>query len=312
VRRVFAYLLVTVGLTLIFLGPLLRLYTTPRVEKAPLDIYEKKDAIGTGRYFDQGTLEEVGPHDLRNTSIYRGDVKAGTKRVAVYDHFESTKDLVTGQLIDIVRSRVAMDRVTGLGVNCCGAERQEGHTLKLPFHTQRTTYPFWDGTLKKAAPLRYVRDGHVAGLDVYVFQQDIPTTAIETIEIPGSLADRPDEETVTATMNYTARTILQVEPETGAIVHGAQHAVRWLSDGDRYLFLVADTDLALDEKSTEATAERIRSKITQLHLARFWVPVLGPIIGVILTALGILLLFRTPPAPSEPELYPRQEKVPAS
>lgn len=311
-RRVFAYTFIALGFLLVCLGPMMRFYTTPRVEKAPLDVYNRTDAIGAGRYFDQGNLQVVGPHGLRNTSIYRGDVKAGTKDVAVYDHFESTKDLVTGKLIDIVRSRVAMNRVTGEGVNCCGAERQEGLTLKLPFHTKRTTYQFWDGTLKKAAPLRFVRKDRVAGLDVYVFQQDVPTTAIETIQIPGSLADRPEDEKVTATMYYTAQTVIWVEPETGAIVKGSQHAVRWLTDGDRFLFPVADTNLQLDDKSVETTSERIRSQIAQLQLARFWVPVMGPILGIVLLALGLLLLVSTSPARRETELFTRQEKVAAS
>ncbi len=311
-RRVFAYVFVTVGFVLICLGPMMRFYTTPRVEKAPLDEYDKTDAIGAGRYFDQGLLQVVGPHDLRNTSVYRGDVEAGSKSVAVYDHFESTKDIVTEQLIDIVRSRVAMDRVTGEAVRCCGAEHQEGNTLKLPFHTQRITYRFWDGTLKKAAPLKYVRDDRVAGLDVYVFQQDIPSTPTETIAIPGSLADRPEDENVTATMHYMAQTTVWVEPETGAIVSGSQHAVRWLTDGDRFLFPVADTNLHLDQGSVERTASRIRSRIAQLHLVRYWIPIFGPILGVVLVIIGWLLLFQRSPAQPESEVFTRQEKVPAS
>lgn len=311
-RRVFAYALVTVGFMLIFLGPMMRFYTTPRVEKAPLDTYDKTNAIGAGRYFDQGLLQVVGPHDLRNTSVYRGDVEAGSKSVVVFDHFESTKDLVTGQLIDIVRSRVAMDRVTGEAVNCCGAEHQNGNTLKLPFHTQRTSYQFWDGTMNRAAPLKYVRDDRVAGLEVYVFEQDIPNTAIDTITIPGSLADRPENENVTATMYYTAQTMVWVEPETGAIVSGSQHAVRWLTDGDRFLFPVADTNLRLDQESVEHTASRIRSQIAQLHLVRFWIPIFGPVLGLVLAIIGLLFLFRTPSAQPESKLFTRQEKVPAS
>jgi DUF3068 family protein len=312
VRRVIAYVFVTIGFLLICLGPMMRLYTTPRVEKAPLDVYDKTDAIGAGRYFDQEILQVVGPHDLRNTSVYRGDVEAGTRSVAVYDHFESTKDLVTGKLIDILRSRVAMDRVTGEAVNCCGAERQQGHTLKLPFHTQRRTYQFWDGTLKKAAPLKYVRDDMVAGLDVYVFRQDVPSTAIETIEIPGSLADRPEDESVQATMYYAAQTLIWVEPRTGAVISGSQHASRWLADGDRFLFPVADTNLRLDGPSVEHTASRIRSQITQLQLARDWIPLFGPILGVVLLALGLVFLLREPSNRSETALFNRQEKVAAS
>jgi hypothetical protein len=312
VRRIIAYALITVGFLLIFLAPMMRFYVTPRVEKAPLDVYDRTDAIGAGRYFDQGSLQVVGPRALRNTSVYRGDVKAGTKSVAVYDHFESTKDLVTGDLIDIVRSRVAMDRVTGEAVRCCGAERQQGHTLKLPFHAKRTIYQFWDTNLKKAAPISYTRDDRIAGLNVYVYRQDISDTVIDTIQIPGSLADQPDQKEVPATMHYSAQTLIWVEPETGAIVAGSQHAVRWLADGDRFLFPVADTNLRLDDASIERTASRIRSQMDQLHLVRVWVPMVGPILGAILLVLGLVLIARTTVSRSESQLFTRQEKIPAS
>src|SRR5207249_1033907 len=40
VRRIFGYIMFTLGWLLVFLAPLLYLYTKPRVEKAPNDVYE--------------------------------------------------------------------------------------------------------------------------------------------------------------------------------------------------------------------------------------------------------------------------------
>src|SRR6266542_3735362 len=126
-RRILAYVLTSLGLLLIFLAPFFRFYAAPRVEKAPLGRYEKTLSLGTGTYFSTKTFDEVGPHRMSNVSTYRGDVKAGSQDVAVYDSFSATKDLETGDVIDFGPARYVFDRTTGYAVRCCGANPpQEG------------------------------------------------------------------------------------------------------------------------------------------------------------------------------------------
>src|SRR6266571_3375257 len=160
------------GLLFVFLAPLLRFYTTPRVEKAPLDLYDDIVSTGVGQYFSTNPhfLRLVGSVPLENRQIFRGDVAAGSSSTAVYDSFSSTRDLQHDAVIDASKARIVFDRVTGLAVHCCGeSPRESALTLKFPFDVQRTTYHLWDGTAKQALPARYLRDGHIVGLGVYLF-----------------------------------------------------------------------------------------------------------------------------------------------
>ena len=49
----------------------------------------------------------------------------------------------------------------------------EGLYFKFPFDAQKKTYPFWDGTLRKATPAKYVGEGKVKGMKVYKYKQTI-------------------------------------------------------------------------------------------------------------------------------------------
>jgi hypothetical protein len=305
-RRNAIYAMLGIGLFLIFLAPLLRYYADPRVEKAPLDLYDKTISLGTGKYFDTKSLTLVGPHDLMNISVHKGVPTEGSSSVAVYDSADNTKDLVTGQFINLGnRGRTVFDRTTGQTVHCCGeSPRQDGLNLKFPFGTERTTYRYWDGTAKKAFPAAYVRDEDLAGLKVYVFRQDIPPTVLLSVDIPGNLVGHPERSTIHASLNYKAVTTVWVEPETGGIMRGEQQANQWLSDpSGAFLMVVSDTNFRNDEASVLRTAKRIKSQLRLLHLLKLWVPLIGLMIGVVLAALGSIRLARVPRAPG-PEPAP--------
>jgi len=293
VRRISGYMLVLLGMLFIFLAPFLRFYATPRVEKAPLDLYDRITATGQGEYFSTSPkfLRLVGPVPLENTQVYRGDVPAGSSSTAVYDSFSSTKDTMHDAVIDASKARIVFDRVTGYAVHCCGeSPREEGLTLKFPFEAQRTTYQVWDSTAKRALTATYVRDGLIVGLGVYLFLIQAGPMVIDHVDVPGSLAGVPDQKTVTADMTYQVRQLYWVEPETGAILKGIQHGVRWLAYQGQPVLKVADTTLAADEQSIRHIARRLKSQLSQLHLEKNSLPVYGPIIGVILTVAGAFLL----------------------
>ena len=96
-RRV-GYVLVFLGLFLIFFGLVERVYAYPRLKKAPLDQYSQPVATGTGTYFNRSPdkLQEVNGAELRNIRTVRGDVKAGSDEVAVWDSFNSTVAVADG------------------------------------------------------------------------------------------------------------------------------------------------------------------------------------------------------------------------
>ncbi|MDP9342120.1 MAG: DUF3068 domain-containing protein [Actinomycetota bacterium] len=292
-RRIGGFVLVMLGLLFIFLAPFLRFYATPRVEKAPLDLYDRIVSDGQGQYFSTSPkfLRLVGPVPFENTQVFRGDPEAGSSTTAVYDSFSSTKDTLHNAIIDASKARIVFDRVTGLAVHCCGENpRAEGLTLKFPFDVHRTTYQLWDGTAKQALPATYLRDGHIVGLGVYLFLIQAGPMVIDHVDVPGSFVGVPDQKTVTADMTYQVRQVDWVEPETGAILKGIQHAVRWLAYQGKPVLKVAETTLTPDQQSVNHIAHRLKSQLSQLHLEKTVIPIFGPILGLVLIVAGALLL----------------------
>jgi len=300
-RRAIAFVLLVVGVFFLCLAPLLRWYTYPRVLKAPLDIYETDEAVGTGTYFSTEVLKEVGPTRLQNLQTYRGNVKAGNHDVAVYDAFSTTKDLGNDGVIDASTERLAFDRQSGQSVHCCGEHpRHVGLTLKFPFGTRKTTYLFWDSTAGRAFPATYVSTTTLGGLKVYVFKQHIGPTLLGSLQVSGTMAGEPDVANVNAFIRYTALTTLWVEPVTGAIVKGSQSAQRLLVTGDGSTILtIAHTDLAANPRTVDRTARRVENSVAQLNLVHDYLPVGGSVLGVVCLIVGGLLLRRRPASSEE-------------
>jgi len=291
VRRIFGYSVFAVGCLLVFLGPLLYVYTKPRVEKAPIDVYERTVSVGSARVFSPQVLRLEGPFPAENVSIAKSNKAASTKEIAVISLFDRTRNLRTGKDFSYGLTIYAMDRTTGEAVRCdCGETLGiRGLTLKFPFGTKKRTYQFYDSTARKPFPARYLRTESLEGLDVYVFQSDVPATRIGTLELPGGLlgAERglhPTERW------YTAVTTLRVEPVTGAIIKAGQISSQWTVFEGRYAVTLAQTNFVNDQESIARTAEPVRSKVYQLRLVQLWIPAAGPVLGVILMAVGLVLL----------------------
>lgn len=294
-RRVFGYVAFMVGALLLFLAPLIRFYVVPRVEKADIDVYNRSIAEGTGQYYvlSQASLSE--PRLLRNITITKSDPEASSKSVFVATQFSRTVDVEAEVDIDIALETYVMDRSTGIAVHCCGEDPpKEGHTLKLPFGVEKDeVYDFYDSTARQAFPAQYVRDEDVQGLATFVFVSAVPDTVLETRGVPGFIMGRPDEPSIEVEQHYTAETTLWVEPITGAIVKGAQTSTQWFLDpttGDEAV--ISDTDFVNTEDSVQQVVERIDSEASLLRLARFWIPLLAPILGAVLIGVGVWLLLR--------------------
>ena len=302
-RRVIGYVLFTLGLTLLFLVPLMRLYVLPRVEKAPTDVYNVSISDGVGRYFSISEgFAYVGPRPVRNTSISKGDpeaseaagVEAGDEEnVAVIDRFSHTVDLTAGD-IEIDQVRYVMNRRTGEAIDCCGADPpQEGHTLKFPFNVERDgSYLFWDSTTEQAFPAEYVRDEVIEGLDTYVFTVDVPATKIGDLNLPGKVAGQPDVPSVPTERMYSATYTLWVQTYTGAILKGAQVVDQWAQDPATGALVARLAHLSLENTPATVanTASEINDKIVQLNIVKFILPVYGLIAGILLTVIGFVLI----------------------
>ncbi|MDP9342119.1 MAG: DUF3068 domain-containing protein [Actinomycetota bacterium] len=301
-RRVGSYVLIMLGFLFLFLAPFLRFYAVPRLEKAPLDRYQKIVATGYGRYFNTSPkfLRLVGPVPVENTQTFRGDPTKGTTTDASYGEFNSLKDLQHNSLIQATKLQVVFDRTTGYAVHCCGENpKEEGITIKFPFDTQKTTYQLYDNGGARAFPVKFVREGNIQGLTVYVFHGSGGPVVIGHLDVAGTLVGQPDQKSVTADISYLEQTTTWIEPVTGAVIKGQQHAVQYLSFQGQQIQPLADLQLTYDDATVTDNATKSKQDVKQLKLVKSGIPIFGPIIGIVLLVLGILLLRgqRAPRAP---------------
>jgi hypothetical protein len=285
---------VFLGLFLFFFGAVERLYAYPRLKKAPLDQYSQPVATGTGTYFNRSPdkLKEITGAELRNIRTVRGDVKAGSDEVAVWDSFNSTVDVADNGVITATQERIALDRVTAQSVRCCGENpTHQGLTLKFPFDTKKQSYQFWDGPANAASPAQFTGEEVIQGVKVYRFEQQIDPRTLRTQEVPGSLAGDPDADSVTTDVVYSNHKTLWVEPATGIIVKAQQDVTQVLETpaGEPVLTLL-DAVLTYDDATVKANAEDASSGASRLRLLGTIVPVVGVLLGLVLTSIGLYLL----------------------
>jgi hypothetical protein len=308
-RRV-GFVLVFVGLFLLFFGLFERVYAYPRLKKAPLDQYSTPVATGTGTYFNRSPdkLTEITGAQLKNVRTVRGDVKAGTGEVAVWDSFTSTVDTADQGVITATQERIALDRVTAQSVQCCGENpRHQGLTLKFPFDTQKTTYQFWDGPAQRALPAAFTREEKLEGVTVYRFEQRIDRLDVGDQEIPGTLAGDPDTPSVQTNIIYSNTKTLWVEPATGIIVKAQQDATQVLeAQGGEQVLTLIDAVLTYDEATVSKNADDASSGANSLRLFGTVLPLVALFLGLIAIGAGLVLL-RSP----EGRRVARSEQRPA-
>ena len=292
-RRV-GFVLVFVGLFLLFFGLFDRVYIYPRLKKAPLDQYSQPVATGTGSYFNRSPdkLQEINGAQLKNLRTVRGDRDAGSDEIAVWDSFNSTIDTADQGVITATQERIALDRVTGQSVQCCGENpRHQGLTLKFPFDTRKTTYQFWDGPAQRALPAAFTREERINGVTVYRFEQRIDQLDIGDQDIPGTLAGEPATPSVSTDIVYSNGKTLWVEPATGIIVKAQQDVTQVLrTPGGEEVLTLIDAVLTYDDATVDTNADDAAKGANQLRILGTILPIAALALGLIALAAGLVLL----------------------
>ncbi len=171
----------------------------------------------------------------------------------------------------------------------------EGLVLKFPFGTEKTTYKFWDSTLRKAFPIQFKDEATLDGLKVYVFEQEVPQQEVplaKPLMVPGNLVDEPGRDSVEVQRTYKNTRTLWIEPITGAIIKGQekQHATIAYNGEDKLIatqVTIAYDDATVTKNVKGATENGVaeggyQSKAAQLNLIGFWVPLGALIVGLLL------------------------------
>jgi hypothetical protein len=304
--RKFGVVLLTLGVFLIVLGPMFRFYVYPQLAVAPQAQDSDTVLVGPGAtIFDTSTLKEI-QTDLTTKARTVGDVNAAKKQgnnVVVWVTTSSTRSsdgVVRSRSIE----REAFDATSAVAVNCCGEYvsnaqgvntpvKHQGLLVKFPFMTEKKTYPFWDGDLGHAVPIKYLGTETLQGLTVYKFAQTIPPTKVGTVDAPKSVLGLTGTGNVTADSMYSNERTLWVEPKTGVIIKREEAQDNTLNYGGQPRLTTTKVTTGYDAKTVSANVDTYGSKATQLHLVYDVLPWLAPLVGLLFVIGGLVLARRS-------------------
>jgi hypothetical protein len=273
------------------------LFLAPTMVRLPLD--QKADVTVTDQnatYLDRKVLEETQGPVTAHLKV-EGDPAAGdaSDDVAVW-HSGTTITDGEGELITEPSEIVnCLDRRTAEAVACDEASGDiEGLTLTFPFDTQKRDYEVWNGNAGEAVTARYTGEDEVNGVSVHQFEQSVPETVIDQIEVPGSLAGSDSAGMVTADVVYSSERVILVEPTSGKIVSSVEHPVTVLQgpDGSRGI-TVLDATLGPDEAALETAAQEAGDTRDEIRLISAVLPWSLAGLGVVLLLVGLALFLRS-------------------
>lgn len=310
--------LLGLGAFLLVIGLLSKFYMYDQLAVVPLNqqtVSTSETAPGAdAEYLDVANGLKITNGPLRSVRVVTGDVDLSKEvseeldnNVAVWETYVCTAptdfDCASGETpLAGTNDTVAFDRTSAETVSWSGAfsdangesvdDPFEGLYFKFPFDTQKKTYPFWDGTLKKAMPAEFSKETEIKGLKVYEFIQTIEPTKTGTIDVPGNLVNRSDAKTYTADRIYANTRTLYVEPVTGAIIRGGESQDGYLElDGERGA-TTTKAELNYIDDYVQDNVDEYKSKAALLSAINTTVPLIGLVGGLLLILIGALLVIR--------------------
>jgi hypothetical protein len=296
-RRVIGLTLAGLGAFFIVAAVLVRTYLGGQLIKFPLNEYVKTTLYAhNADYFSPHLVKNVRA-TIRVTDTVKGDQKAGTSSVAVWNEFTYLYDVTRHTRYAISTRRAAFDRRTGQLVDCCGASVNGNSTIRqtgtsgyvYPFNTQKKTYQVFDTTLDRPMPTSYAGTGTLHGLTVYRFVEHVAPTQAGFQKIPGSLVGI-QQRLVTLPEFYTATNTYWVDPETGGVLDTNQNQKLTLQDSTgQQRLLLFQANIIMSPGSVQQAVHIDSTGRTELS----WLRDLGPLIlglaGLVFLVAGILL-----------------------
>lgn len=286
--------LLGLGAFLLVAGCLGQFWAPGVVLRTPLDVNTTTHLSGQADKLDVTTGELVHSNILA-TSVTKTDSNASDDNVVAWVNTSCVvidegdpPDCVDGKdarLITASTDVFATDRVSAVAVNDGeylpdSATPHDGLVNKWPFDSEKTTYPYWDGTLGSAADAVYDRTEKMGGLEVYVYKVEISDAPIEIAEgVPGTYDDAKE---------------IFVEPKTGSILNQTDNQQRYLDDGTKVL----DLQLAFTPDQIKTSISDTKADKGTLTLLLTIVPLVGFIGGFLLLIAGGLLTFLGRSAPT--------------
>jgi hypothetical protein len=300
-QRTIGMLLIGVGAFFLTLSPLVRFYAAEQLIALPTDTYNTTTLQAeNGTYFDAGNLRLRQGVTVVAHNTVRGDVRASSDKVAVWDTFTSVTDATSGTPIDYRQARQAYDRKSGMLVMCCGAAigndmsvRQTGlGTLWPPGDVEKKTYQYFDTGTRRPLPMNYSGEDTVQGIKTYRYVMNVPATRIAAVEgVPGSvLGLGEDSGNVDADRYIQSTKTVWVDPRTGAVVNQHENVRSTLRTADGVERLtVAGFHLKMTEADQRKLVGLSDDSAGRINLLKFWIPVSTLIVGAGFLVAGILV-----------------------
>ena len=329
-RRVAGAMLFGLGLLCVVLAAALAWVIVPAQRKVPLDLQPPDVVVeAPGATFVQakklvdGTPQVQVQHGLLSSKTgIRPDFDAAAKltgklanNTLIWNVYQATDWVDTKEPINRAESRIALDRVSGAAVPWSGECYNDvkvtqtdttgcqpgnidftGQLYLFPFSVQKTTYQYFDGSLRKSLPMTYQGEEKFDGLPTYRFQQvvpqqDLPTDADTLNGLLGFLAPWAKS----GTMSYQATRTLWVEPLTGAIVGYKEQQHRELVPDTGSSVVILDATFQYDQATLKAVHDEAAGGRSLLLLLGRYLPIGLLVIGVVLGVLGVLVTRRRTP-----------------
>lgn len=312
-KRVLGLILLTLGVFMLVLGPLLKFVVVPRIAASPLDTYStsKLDVIFVKALNVDKSLKGMSvvyDENVKGSSIkvVRGDVNASQQEpakgegLAVYDIFDRV-DNAAGKLFNASTARYAFNAKTSELSECCGANidgkpaKFSGIApFKMPFFLKsgEDIENVYYQTTQTTAPMVFQEETELYGMNVYKYEQVIPPTkqpGLE-LEVPRELVGLKGSGNVMLTAYASAVNRNFVAPVTGQIVYGESDGkiVARTPKGVEVVTL-AETKGNSNPAAAEEGAPAIKSLEDQLALANGPAPWGLIIVGALLALLGAML-----------------------
>jgi hypothetical protein len=301
VKRVLGIVLLGLGIALAAFAAGLRFYVTPIATNIPYDlersttVAEAPDGIylnPTTRRLESGPVRSatyVVPQPVRTKNELTGDLAGNA---VIWEVYSQVTDVSSGRVVNASTVEIALDRKTGAAAAWDGAsEDSTGHSYKLPFNAEQKSYPYWDGTVGAAADINFVAVEEVSGLEAYKYSQtiaparvdfDADTLALLRAALGGGSGD----------VYYGVTRTIWVEPVTGQFLNVVQQVnLEFRPGSGNAVPLLSGTFEYTDQTKAEA-ADTISSNRTLLLLVGLYLPIGLGAGGLILLAVGIVLLVR--------------------
>ncbi len=327
------------GAALLIAALLLWTYTTSRITKIPLDIDTTLISEGTGTALDPGALSTdhfVNSQNVRLVSQQQLSVESPANADVVTLQVGTSvrrkdRENDAGLLLAIVDT-VTLNRKTAMAVS--DEARPDGYVQKprtfndenpptnhllphdglsyrFPFHTEKTSYQYFDPIAQRAFEARFDDEEDINGLTTYRFSQNVGYDDKGNLVSPikySSLYANDEDSTVTAsaaawgiqgvdpgqeikmTRYYAAQRTFWVDPVSGTIVKEQEHATHYFGrEPLKREAVLADYTVASTEQTIESQVNAARDERDRLALWSRVLPITFTSAGMIALIGGVLL-----------------------